>query len=120
MGIFADQANEMREERLAKNKKEANLQKEQHAIAQSIMGDFINDMNNDQLPNALPPSIQGNNVTIREKTRGNSLVINCQGEDAFTFLGSGKVLTKAKMARIVLVWLQNPQPNGNEWMDDEP
>jgi hypothetical protein len=77
-------------------------------------------MNNDQLPNALTPSIQGNNVTIRAKTRSNSLVINCQGEDAFTVLGSEKVLTKAMMARIVLVWLQNPQPKGDEWMDDEP
>jgi hypothetical protein len=118
MGIFADQAKEMREERLAEIKKETKLQKEQHDIAQSIMDDFISDMNNEQLPNALPPSIQDNNVTIHAKARINSLIITCQGEDAFT-VGRGQVLTKAMMARSVLVRLQTPQPNGDQWIEDE-
>jgi hypothetical protein len=50
MGIFADQAKKMREERLAEIKKEADLQKELHNIAKSIRDDFIADMNKGELP----------------------------------------------------------------------
>jgi hypothetical protein len=127
MGIFADQAKQMREERIAESKKEANLQIERHKIAQRIMTEFIEDMNNEQFISVSPPPQQGNTVTIKVKTSSNSLTITCHGEDAFTVfgpgnrqLGQGQVLNKVIMARTVLGWLENIHPNGDQWMDEEP